>query len=633
MKRIYLQNFRSKNYDQKPRTSDRVEVELIKRIISLKLKPGSLIKEDELIRELRCGRTPLREALLRLSQANLVIDIPHKGMFVAEADLMNYVKLIEAIGLIESYTSILSVEQCNNDEIDSLEKILVKMQDAFNKKDYLAVVEMDFEFHLLISEFSRNDYILDITARLHRIISRYFYIGLTNGLDIETSLEEHRRIIKAFRRRNAEEVKNLMYFHMMEAKDRIAATMLNVGRSVFPKQINHQNDGPNQTIHIGVPTMMTGPGAPMGLEIIAGISMAVEAINQKGGVLGKKLEIIYSDIRDTNPEDTRMGLQLLSKANVVAFFPGGFYDPSCVVEFGAYNQPTLHASALIDTVEPIAANLKEFGNVFQVCASEEKLGPNAFNNMIALPYDYPNKKVAILGSDISYDMNMQKGIVHWAQKNGWEIVLNDSYPFGSLRFDSQMVRIRSEKPAIIFCCITSTESAIEFMAQFRQNPTNSLIFFHWSPVASKFLHELGDKANGIIWQTEFGYLPTQENLQWFKRFTTEFGREPGVAWPAMMEDMLNIWIQAVQACGDPHNYDDIIHFIRNLNQNPYQGRTGRFCINPERNEGLSGLDCLPIHTYQIQNKMNILLYLETVPFRGNDVIDEGRFMIPPWINT
>lgn len=630
-KRLYLLRKTENKLENTARTSDKMESELIKLIISLQFPPGIMINENEITEQLKCGRTPLREALLRLSQENLIVSIPRRGMFVAELDLMNYIKLIEAVGLLESFSAFLAVEQCSNDEIDELEVIMIKAKSAFEKKEILSVVEFDFEFHIRIAEFTRNEYIVQATARLQRLLSRYFYIALKNGLDASISNEEHLRIIKAFRRRNSEEVKNFMYLHTMETRDRISATLLNSGRPVFPTQIKTEVATNNNTIRIGVPTMMTGPGAPMGADILAGISKAVQNVNKTGGVLGKKLEIVYADIKDTNQEDSRLGGQLLSNANVAAFFPGGFFDPACAIEFAQYQQPFLHASALKEAVDPIAENLDAFGNVFQLCASEENLGPNAFTNLVTLPYKYPNKKIAMLGSSLSYDMHLQKEIGRYAQRNDWEIILNDSYPFGSTRFDAQLARIRAEKPAIIFGSITSTESAIEFINQFLQNPTDSLIFLQWSPGASKFINLLKKKANGILWQTEFGYLPTKENIQWVNEFTNEFGREPGVAWPAMMDDMLNIWINAVEYAGDPNDYKSVNAYIRNLNQHPYNGRTGRYGINPERNEGLSGLNWLPIHTYQIQNMKNILLFLDTDPFKGNEIVSQGKFIIPPWI--
>jgi branched-chain amino acid transport system substrate-binding protein len=253
--------------------------------------------------------------------------------------------------------------------------------------------------------------------------------------------------------------------------------------------------------------------------------------------------------------------------------------------------------------------------------------------MISLPYEYPNKKLALLGDNISYDMLVQQGIANLAQKNGWEIVLNDTCVFGSLDFGAQLARVHTENPAIIFACITATDAAVAFVNQFVQNPTDSLLFLRWAPVASEFIKLLGAKANGILWQTEYAYLPTKENIIWAKEFREEFGREPGAAWPALMDDMLHIWICAVEAAGDPKNYGGIIEYVRNLSQHPYQGRAGRYGINPERNEGLTGSEWLPIHFYQIQDQKNVLLFLGNKPFAGSDAVPAGKFQVPFWIRN
>lgn len=385
------------------------------------------------------------------------------------------------------------------------------------------------------------------------------------------------------------------------------------------------------TIKIGVPTLMTGAGAPMGADIIAGISMAVEKVNADGGVLGKKIEIVYADTKNTSAEDCALAAQALNKVDVVAYFPGAFFGPACAIEFSKYKQPFFHATASKEAVDPIAADLKTRGNVFQVSASEESFGINAFANMTSLAFNYPNKKVALLGGDISYDMLIQKGIAKLAKDNGWEIILNDTYPYGTTEFGSQLAKIRAEKPAIIFGVITSVDSAVAFMNQFLQSPTDSVIFLQWSPVASEFIQLLGAKSNGIIWQTEYAYLPTKDNLQWAKDFKTEFGRDPGAAWPALMDDMLHIWINAVKSVGNVSDYPKIIEYVRALSDHPYQGRAGRYGINPLRNEGLTGAEWLPIHNYQIQDQKNVLLFLGTKPFEGTDAVPAGKFQLPPWI--
>ena len=99
----------------------------------------------------------------------------------------------------------------------------------------------------------------------------------------------------------------------------------------------------------------------------------------------------------------------------------------------------------------------------------------------------------------------------------------------------------------------------------------------------------------------------------------------------MMDDMLQIWIKAIEYAGNPTNYDNVIKYIRDLSEHPYKGRSGTYGINQERNEGLSGLEWLPIHIYQIQDRNNVLLYLGNEPIEDNDVLPASDFIVPTWI--
>ena len=62
--------------------ADRAYHELRDRIVTLQLPPGTMLREDELMRELSVGRTPLREAVKRLVLENLVAVQPRRGTFV-----------------------------------------------------------------------------------------------------------------------------------------------------------------------------------------------------------------------------------------------------------------------------------------------------------------------------------------------------------------------------------------------------------------------------------------------------------------------------------------------------------------------------------------------------------------------
>lgn len=379
-----------------------------------------------------------------------------------------------------------------------------------------------------------------------------------------------------------------------------------------------------KSIKIIVPTLLTGYGAPMGADIQAGISLAVEEVNEAGGVLGKPIEMIVSDIKDSGAEDCRMAAELMERVGAVAAFPGALYGPACVHEFGAYHQPFFHASAIQETVDVVIAT-PAYNNIFMTSASELAYSPNNFEIFTEkLPYEWPNKKVALLGGDITYDMLIQKSFAQIAEENGWEIVLNDTYPYGTTDFGAQLSKIRAEKPALIYGVITSTDSSVAFMNQFLENPTDSIIYIQWSPASPEFIGLLGDKANGILWSTLYAYLHNPENEEYIQKFEARFGRAPGAAWPFVIDDQLHLWIAAVESCGSPVDYACINDYLAKLNDHPYDGRVGVYGNNPEGNVGLTGDEWIPIHFFQIQEQQNKDLYLGTTEA-------DTPFMLPPWM--
>jgi len=222
-------------------------------------------------------------------------------------------------------------------------------------------------------------------------------------------------------------------------------------------------------------------------------------------------------------------------------------------------------------------------------------------------------------------MLIQQSFKDVAEANGWEVILDDTYPYGTTEFGAQLARIRAEDPALIFGCITSVDSSAAFMNQFLENPTNSLVYIQWSPASPDFINILGDKANGVLWQTLVGHLPTPENQEWAADFEIREGRKPGATFPAQMEDHLRMWKIAVESCGSPIAYECIYEWFETLDEHPYDGRSGRFGMNPETHEARQGNEWLSLHFTQIQEQENHVLYLGTTEQEGE------AFILPPWL--
>ncbi len=375
-------------------------------------------------------------------------------------------------------------------------------------------------------------------------------------------------------------------------------------------------------IIIGVPTMLTGNGAQMGVHITNGTEMAIAEINAAGGVFGRQLKTVYADLKNGSSEDAVAAAELMYNQGAVVNLPGAFYGSSAVYAFGKYDMPFLFNNAESNTTDAYLENPEQYSNVFMMICDEFSYGPYAFNIMTTQDYEYPNQKVAILGGDTNYDMNIKAGIKESAEAGGWEVVLNDTYVYGNTEFGAQLTKIRAENPAIIFAVTTSLDTAVAFTNQFFENPTDSLLFVQFVPSSPEYKQLLGDKCNGVMWCTCVNVLPDQKEA-WDAKYTELYSAEPGT-YSYISYDMVYVWKQAVEAVGSVDDYAAINAYIEASAEHPFAGLCGNYAINPDRHDGMSSLDTVPMHMFQIQDGKDALLYM-------SDKTMDGQFQTPWWL--
>src|SRR5918997_1340853 len=119
-------------------------VELRDRIVTLRLPPGTVLREDELMAELGIGRTPLREAVKRLALEGLVAVQPRRGTYVTEVDAAEIVHITGLLGEIERIG---------------------------REEDHEALMALDRRIHAFIWDASGNPYLVDT-------LERYFSLSL-----------------------------------------------------------------------------------------------------------------------------------------------------------------------------------------------------------------------------------------------------------------------------------------------------------------------------------------------------------------------------------------------------------------------------------------------------------------------
>lgn len=154
-------------------SSEYIYKELKRRIIDLEYKPGELINEKDLIEEFNVSRTPIREALLKLSEKNWVKFIPRVGIYVSQIDLKHIKNAYEVKKSLEALASELAAVRATEDEIKDILSIVEEMESYDTKTEYSKIIQADQIFHKRIAEISKNELLTSLLEDVNCEIARF----------------------------------------------------------------------------------------------------------------------------------------------------------------------------------------------------------------------------------------------------------------------------------------------------------------------------------------------------------------------------------------------------------------------------------------------------------------------------
>jgi len=171
-------------------------------IVDLKLKPGERLMEIQLAEDLGVSRTPVREAIRKLELEGFVVMMPRKGAYVAGISMKDIADIFEIRGALEGLAASLAAERGTEEEIEQMERELVRISESIEKDDLLSVVEVDTDFHAILFRASRNDRLAQMLNHLREQIQRFRTTSLGRPGRMRVALEEHKKIVEALSQRD-----------------------------------------------------------------------------------------------------------------------------------------------------------------------------------------------------------------------------------------------------------------------------------------------------------------------------------------------------------------------------------------------------------------------------------------------
>lgn len=183
---------------------ERVYAALKREILTLALRPGEPLDEKRLSERFELSRTPVREALVRLTSEGLAVAVPHRGSIVAPIELSRAPAYFDALSLTQRAVTRLAARHHRSGGLAAAEALQASFADAVARSDVLAMIEVNRDFHVALAETGGNPYLTGFYARLldeGRRMLRLYYASFGDRLP-GRYVEEHGALLSAVRMRD-----------------------------------------------------------------------------------------------------------------------------------------------------------------------------------------------------------------------------------------------------------------------------------------------------------------------------------------------------------------------------------------------------------------------------------------------
>lgn len=201
---------------EKMLSSDSIYSDILDRIISLKLSPGSKISENQICEEYNVSRSVIRHIFARLAQINFLTVYPQRGTYVNYIDL-EYIRnaLLIRLSIEKEILYRFMQKEDKSDIITKMKENMKQQEKFYHENEYLIEFkELDEEFHNYIIMSVENNAILPLINDHLLHISRWRNVYIKSGYKLSKLIDEHKSILEAIEANDTERALRCMNNHI-----------------------------------------------------------------------------------------------------------------------------------------------------------------------------------------------------------------------------------------------------------------------------------------------------------------------------------------------------------------------------------------------------------------------------------
>ena len=209
-------------------------------ILSGYFKPRERLVERDLLAHYDVSRTIIREVLKMLEGKGLVRITPYRGAVVVDLSAEEVEEIYFLRQKLEAIAARLVVENITRVEIQRLKKLCKELEKHLSKKTD-QMIEKDNEFHRALFQASENSHLNEMIDHLSTKVHMVKFNAWSLPNRIEHSISEHRAMIAALERRDAEAFEKLVIEHLLFSKNSYMAQLKGIARRGIVKGRPHTN--------------------------------------------------------------------------------------------------------------------------------------------------------------------------------------------------------------------------------------------------------------------------------------------------------------------------------------------------------------------------------------------------------
>jgi len=192
-------------------------------ILTLEIPPGRFLDENQIAERFNLSRSPVREALIRLTGDGLVISPSNRTNQIAPLDISLFPKYIESLDVTQRMINRLAAQLRTDTDIEKMIACQNAYQEAVKPNNYLAMSEANKAYHMAIAEASKNPYVTQFYRRLLDEGQRMLHLHFEYLMEVERdniNVDEHSKMTQSIIDQDVELAEKIAHEHVCLFRDR-----------------------------------------------------------------------------------------------------------------------------------------------------------------------------------------------------------------------------------------------------------------------------------------------------------------------------------------------------------------------------------------------------------------------------